>query len=87
MVADATMRLGVQSMPIIYNLEPQFDSRASFYGKARVEVDGDVHTLYSYGTAVARIANGKFEKLDMADYSQTTRRHVREFAKQHGFNA
>ena len=68
-----------------FELEARYDSRASFYGKARVEVaeNGDM-TLYSYNTPVAICHDGKVERLSMADYSQTTRRHVREFERQFG---
>ena len=70
-------------MPIMFDLEARYDSRKSFYGKAKVteEEDGSL-SLYSYNTKVATIKGGKLEKLDYADYSMTTRRHVREFERQ-----
>ena len=68
-----------------YDLQCRFDSRKSFYGKARVEIVNGVKTLYSYNTPVAEVRRGKFKKLDYADCSQTTRRHVREFMRQEGF--
>ncbi len=72
----------VQSMARGY-LQPQYDSRASFYNKA--ETDDD--KLYSYGTLVAEIVDGKPVLYPDWDYSQTTIRHVREFLRQHGFTA
>jgi hypothetical protein len=75
-------RKPVQSMARGY-LQPQYDSRASFYNKA--EFDDD--KLYSYGTLVAEIVDGKPVLYPDWDYSQTTIRHVREFLRQHGFTA
>ena len=75
-------RKPVNSMARSY-LKPEYDSRASFYNKA--ETDDD--KLYSYGTLVAEIINGKPVLYDDWDYSQTTIRHVREFLRQHGFYA
>ena len=67
------------------NLETIYDSRNSFYGKAKVELDENQIILYSYGTLVAFIEN------DVAyitgHYSQTTMRHIREFLLQNGFVA
>jgi hypothetical protein len=69
-----------------YELSTQFDSRKSFYGKAKVERDLDgCETLFSYGTKVAVI--NKREAYVFGTYSQTTLRHIKEFLKQHGFEA
>jgi hypothetical protein len=72
----------------VSKLNPRFDSRQSFYGKARVEEaeDGTL-TLISYRTPVAKIKGGKVELLPLWSTSQTTLRHVKEFLKQHGFKA
>ena len=70
---------------VSYDLSPRYDSRKSFYGKARVEISGGAKTLYSYNTPVAEVRRGKFRELPMANYSKTTRRHVREFKRQEGF--
>lgn len=71
-------------------LEPRYDSRQSFYGKAYYTEparDGSI-TLYSYETPVVRIcADGEVELLPAWDYSQTTLRHVKEFLKQQGYSA
>lgn len=69
-----------------YDLQTKFDSRNSFYGKAKVAVNehGD-KILTSYSTQVAVIADGK-AKVKGA-YSQTTLRHIKEFLKQEGFKA
>lgn len=62
-------------------LEPRYDSRNSFYGKARVVTkDNGDEELYSYGTLVAGIKDGK--PYSKGKFSQTTSRHQREFFKQ-----
>jgi hypothetical protein len=71
----------------VYDMTPQYDARQSFYGKARVEDNGNEKTLYSYNTPVAKIADGKVELLPKWDWSQTTLRHVKEFLRQNGFEA
>ena len=55
------------------------DNRKSFYGKAVVIThdNGDIE-LRSYNTIVARIRNGRFEKL-WSGYSATTMRHINAF--------
>ena len=67
------------------NLETIYDSRNSFYGKAKVELDENQIILYSYGTLVAFIENGI--AYITGDYSQTTFRHIKEFLLQNGFVA
>lgn len=76
----------------VYDLGTRFDSRKSFYGKARVDVKEDgTQVLYSYGTPVCRIENGKVTLLRQGyrgwNSSQTTLRHVKEFLKQNGFES
>lgn len=68
-------------------LNPQYDSRKSFYGKAHVVDDSDgSQILYSYDTPVCKINDrGEVELLSMWDSSQTTLRHVKEFLQQNGF--
>lgn len=67
-------------------LEPEFDSRQSFYNKAFVTDDNNV--LYSYGTKVMEIRDGKPVITCREDQlSMTTMRHIREFLKQNGFTA
>ena len=66
-----------------FELETRFDSRASFYGKARVEIEGSKYTLFSYNTKVAYIEDGKAHVLGY--WSTTTMRHIREFLKQNDF--
>ena len=72
-------------------LEPRYDSRASFYGKATTETQRtDYETtidLYSYNTLVASIL-WNYEKHTttykyFGKFSQTTTRHQKEFFKQH----
>ena len=65
----------------IYELEPQFDARKSFYGKAHViDHEDGTFELQSYNTIVSRCVNGKVEEL--GTWSQTTTRHQKEFRKQ-----
>ena len=65
----------------IFELVPRYDSRKSFYGKARVidHEDGTIE-LRSYDTVVSRCVNGKVEEL--GKWSATTTRHQKEFRKQ-----
>lgn len=75
-----------------YYLDCQFDSRASFYRKAKVLVyeNDDVEhlELQSYGTLVANYVYYKKENKKVYEYfgcySQTTTRHQKEFFKQLG---
>ncbi len=66
----------------VNDITPQYDNRQSFYGKARVDDNGNEKTLYSYNTPVAKIVGNKVELLPKWDWSQTTLRHVKEFLKQ-----
>ena len=67
-------------------LDTQYDSRNSFYNKARISDDGN--TLYSYETKVMEIVDGTPKITCRVDQlSQTTLRHIKEFLKQKGFKA
>lgn len=66
----------------IYELVARFDARKSFYHKAMVGITKNKTTLFSYETPVATIQNGKLKLLDAWNYSNTTRRHVKEFVIQ-----
>jgi len=81
-------------MKFLYELQPQFDGRKSFYRKANVYGDDNGNLfLMSYTTIVAKIT----DKLVMEDnepnvevygyYSATTARHINEFLRQHNFKA
>lgn len=61
-----------------YELIPT-NNRKSFYNKAEVieRDNGDIE-LRSYETIVARIRNGKFERL-WSGYSATTMNHINSF--------
>lgn len=64
------------------NLEPQYSTRKSFYGKANVNDD---NTLVSYGTPIMKIEDGKIQMLCRPEHlTQTTLRHIREFMQQNG---
>lgn len=70
-----------------YYLEPQYDTRKSFYKKARVVVEGDNKTLYSYNTKVCEIKMSPETKAEaniLGFYSQTTTRHIKDFLYQYG---
>ena len=70
-------------MKTIYDLMPMYDSRKSFYGKAKViEMENEI-VLQSYDTFVASIKEGKV--IINGFYSNTTLRHIKEFLKQNGF--
>lgn len=65
-------------MTIIYDLVPQ-DSHKSFYGKAKVVIDENGETLYSYDTPIIRKnTNGTLTRL-YSDWSATTGRHIKAF--------
>ena len=70
-----------------YELRPQYDSRQSFYGKARVDTGDkdDKNKLFSYDTLVAEIKDGK--PVVYGTFSATTLRHIKDWLKQNGFKA
>ena len=73
------------------NLESRYDSRARFYGKAKVIDFGTKLSLISYNTEAA-VYDKETKELEIKEseysengkYSQTTSRHIREFAAQTG---
>ena len=69
-------------MDEMFELAARYDSRKSFYGKAKVVVDGNALSLYSYDTLVAVIIDGKVTRADIGVHSRTTNRHIREFIRQ-----
>ena len=69
---------------MVYELAARFDARKSFYGKDQVEDIPDGVFLYSYNRNVAKIIGGILILCPDWNYSQTTRRHVKEFCKQYG---
>ena len=73
---------------MLSELTPKFDSRKSFYGKAKISFEGDRRLLLSYGTPVAFIEPDRPPvMLDGWDSTQTTLRHAREFFKQNDLKA
>jgi hypothetical protein len=68
---------------MVYELTTRFDARKSFYGKAQVEDTTEGVFLYSYNRNVAKIIGGQLILCPDWNYSQTTRRHVKEFCKQY----
>lgn len=81
---------------MIYDLDCRFDSRASFYGKAKIRVNTgwsenvEHLELLSYNTLVANYVDYKEEHKKVYEYlgkySQTTTRHQKEFFKQLGLS-
>ena len=75
---------------MLYELEPRYNTRKSFYGKAQVvhtqNDNVDDYKLYSYGTLVARYTLvGETENcFCYGKYSCTTTRHQKEFFRQMG---
>lgn len=75
-----------------YYLDCRYDSRKSFYKKAKVRVyeNDDIEhlELISYGTLVANCVNYKKENRIVCEYfgyySGTTTRHQKEFFRQVG---
>ena len=68
-----------------YELKP-VNGRKSFYGKAEaIERDNGDIELRSYNTIVARIRNGKFERL-WSGYSATTMNHINAFLNAFGIS-
>lgn len=69
----------------IFELKP-INGRKSFYSKANIieKDNGDIE-LRSYNTIVARIRNGKFERL-WNGYSATTMNHINSFIDTYEIN-
>lgn len=70
-----------KKMYLMGELTARFDSRQSFYGKAKIleDEEGNIYLL-SYSTIVSVCKNGKIEHF--GKYSQTTTRHQKEFERQ-----
>lgn len=67
-----------------YELTP-YNRQKSFYGKAIVEEDNGEKRLYSYGTRICTIKDGKVHLTSAWDYSATTLKHLRSFLLKEGF--
>lgn len=68
-------------METIYNYEPRYDRRKSFYGKAQeIERANGDKILLSYWTPILKItADDKLYYTSYYDYSVTTLRHAKDF--------
>ena len=80
-------------MEYLYELEPRFDNRKSFYHKANVYKDNEGKILLmSYRTIVAELTDKMVSEDNKAHikvngyYSATTARHINEFLQQYGFD-
>lgn len=71
----------------IYELSTRFDSRASFYGKAQVVIEGDTETLCSYSVPVVQKKGNTYLFSESWNASDTTLRHVKEYLRQHGWSS
>ena len=79
-------KIKANGVGLLSYLQARYDSRASFYNKAALDDDGRTITLYSYTTPVAKY-NRADDTLEVYGwYSATTSRHIREFARQLGFD-
>lgn len=67
-----------------FNLNP-VNSRKSFYGKCRVEVENNVATLISYTTKVASYDMLNNKMVVNGYYSPTTATHINSFLSYYGF--
>ena len=76
----------IEGCGLISDLNARYDSRKSFYGKAKIDEsnDGTLLTLISYNTPVATFDRTTGELWVHGYYSATTARHIREFARQLG---
>ncbi len=68
----------------IGDLAAVYDSRKSFYGKAKLYEMGGIMYLVSYSTIVAKIYKNVAQIFGY--YSQTTARHINDFLYQNGFD-
>jgi len=70
--------------PNYFDLTPRYDSRQSFYGKAKVLIVGQFITLKSYDTEIITIDTEKHTFIKKwSNWSHTTGRHIVEFARQY----
>lgn len=65
-------------------LQPKLYNQKSYYGKALIGQSPDAIHLYSYGTNMLTIYNGKVVHMNpvLSDYTQTTLKHVKDFLYQ-----
>lgn len=77
---------GVRPMQLenLEELKSVYDARDSFYKKAYIGEFNGCKYLKSYNTIVASIFKNQLRVYGY--FSQTTARHIREFAKQNGFD-
>ena len=70
----------------VTELRAVYDSRVSFYGKAKVIVENGATELQSYNTRVARLEDDELTILpgDNFWWSATTGRHINDFVQQLG---
>jgi len=64
---------------MFYDLTPAATQKEkSFYGKAKVEIDGDKKTLYSYNTKIATMKGAEILR-HWNGWTKTTGRHIFAF--------
>ena len=71
-------------MTTIYELTTVYDRCKSFYGKARIEIDGIKRKLYSYNVHILTEENGAITYITNNEnhFTTTTNRHINEFLRQ-----
>ena len=67
-------------------LQPIYDARKSFYGKAKYQKLAASVILESYDTRIVEVFINSTMQIYPAFYSMTTMHHVKEFLKQLGVN-
>lgn len=70
---------------MLVEMKPQFESAKSYYGKAHIENGVWNKRLISYSTIVAEYEWASKKLIIHGEYSNTTLRHIKEFAQQMGF--
>jgi len=71
---------------MLVEMKPQFENVKSYYKKAHLKIYVDKAVdLISYSTNVARYDQQTQTLTINGEYSNTTLRHIKEFAQQFGF--
>ena len=70
---------------MLVEMKPQFENVKSYYKKANMDYFFDTVSLWSYNTLVAKYYTDKGVLEIYGEYSNTTLRHIKEFAQQMGF--
>lgn len=85
-ISDSFLNELKEKGEFVQYLQPIYDTKDSFYKKAKIYSYNNYIYLISYDTIVAYIENNEFASV-LGYYSLTTGRHVNEFLKQNGFKS